>query len=106
MFYNKQPCDPKLVQCDYSGKTGIRLLQVGPLVIDIEPNTVNNFTGDLDDGIKCSLVKFADDTKLSGVVDILEGRTSLREDLDRLKEWANKSLMKLNKDRLWDNGQS
>ncbi|GAB0202179.1 mitochondrial enolase superfamily member 1 [Grus japonensis] len=50
---------------------------------------------DLDDGIKCTLMKFADGTKLSGEVDTSEGRATL----DRLEEWANKNLMKFNKDK-------
>ncbi|GAB0179987.1 mitochondrial enolase superfamily member 1 [Grus japonensis] len=54
---------------------------------------------DLDDGIKCTLMKFANDTKLSREVDTLEGRATLWEDLDRLEEWANKNLMKFNKDK-------
>ncbi|PKU46993.1 rna-directed dna polymerase from mobile element jockey-like [Limosa lapponica baueri] len=44
-------------------------------------------------------MKFADDAKLSGEVDTLEGRATLQEDLDRLEEWVNKNLMKLKKDR-------
>ncbi|PKU43587.1 reverse hypothetical protein [Limosa lapponica baueri] len=56
----------------------------------------NAIISDLDDGIKCTS---ADDTKLSGEVDTLEGRATLQEDLDRLEEWANKNLMKVKKDK-------
>jgi len=42
---------------------------------------------------------FADDAKLSGEVDTLEGKAILQEDLDRLEEWANKNLTKFNKDQ-------
>ncbi|KAK4823664.1 hypothetical protein QYF61_005016 [Mycteria americana] len=59
----------------------------------------NMFRSDLDDGIKRTLMKFANDTKLSGEVDTLEGRATLKEDLDRLEEWANKNLMKFNKSK-------
>ncbi|KAM9591203.1 uncharacterized protein ACIBXB_006092 [Morphnus guianensis] len=59
----------------------------------------NTFISDLDDGIKCILMKFADDTKLNGEVDTLEGRATLQEDLDRLEEWVNKNFMKFSKDK-------
>ncbi|GAB0190814.1 mitochondrial enolase superfamily member 1 [Grus japonensis] len=58
----------------------------------------NVFISDLDDGIKCTLMKFTDDTKLSGEADTSEGRATLQEDLDRLEERANKNLAKFNKD--------
>lgn len=55
------------------------------------------FISNLDDRIKCTPMKCADDTKLSGEADTLEERSTLKEDLDRLEEWANKNLMKFNK---------
>ncbi|PKU48653.1 rna-directed dna polymerase from mobile element jockey-like [Limosa lapponica baueri] len=58
---------------------------------------LSNFVGDMDSGIECSLGKFADDTKLCGVVDMLEGRDAIQKDLDRLERWACANLMKFSK---------
>ncbi|GAB0186917.1 mitochondrial enolase superfamily member 1 [Grus japonensis] len=61
------------------------------------PALFNIFVGDMDSRIKCTLSKFANNTKLCGVVDALEGRDAIQRDLDRLEMWAHVSLMKFNK---------
>jgi len=54
---------------------------------------------DMDKGIECTLCKFVDDTELGGVADTPEGCTTIQQDLDRLKSWAKRNLMKFSMDK-------
>ena len=48
-------------------------------------------------GAECTLSKFADNTKPSGVADTLEERDALQRELDRLERWVHANLVELSK---------
>ena len=56
----------------------------------------HTFLSNMNSGTECTLSKFADDTKLRGVVDTLGGRDAIQRDLDRLERWACVNRMKFN----------
>jgi len=61
------------------------------------PALFNIFVGNMDSGIDCTLIKFANNTKLCDVVNTLDGRDVIQRDLNRLEMWAHVNFMKFNK---------
>lgn len=67
--------------------SGIPRIDIGSLF--------NTIMSDLDGGIKCALMNFADGTKLSGEVNLQK---------ENCPGWADENLMKFSKDKcMWEN---
>jgi len=63
----------------------------------LRPALFNVFVTNMDSGIECTLSKSADDTRLCGAVNMLEGRDAIQKDFDRLERCTCVNLMKFNK---------
>ncbi|RMC15229.1 hypothetical protein DUI87_07414 [Hirundo rustica rustica] len=62
------------------------------------PALLSLFTNHLEEGIECTLSRFADEMKW-GVADTPEGCADIQQDLDTLEDWAEGNLVRFNQGR-------
>lgn len=60
------------------------------------PAAFQLYVNDIDDGLTCKVLKFADDTKIAYKAITARERGTLQSDLDRLTSWASNWKMKFN----------
>lgn len=63
------------------------------------PVLFNIFINDLDNRVDGLLIKFADDTKLGGLANTQDERTTLQSNLDWLEDWAERNKMSFNREK-------
>ncbi|RMC05517.1 hypothetical protein DUI87_18711 [Hirundo rustica rustica] len=76
---------------------GGQSLAVSPRELCMGPVLFKIFIDDLDEGIKSTISKFADDTKMIVNINLLESRRALQSYLNRLDRWAESNNIKFNK---------
>ena len=68
-----------------------------PQVLVLGLVLINTFISDMGSWLECTHSRFADDTKLCGVVNMLEGRDAIQRAQGRPERWACTNLMEFNK---------
>lgn len=63
------------------------------------PVLYNIFTDDLENGVECILLKFADDADLGRVAEKPEGHMAIHRHLNRMEAWADRNIMKFHKEK-------
>ncbi|TRZ16358.1 hypothetical protein HGM15179_010746 [Zosterops borbonicus] len=72
-----------------------RAVQEKELVLGLA--LLNIFVSDMDSAIECIIRRLANDSKLHGPVNRLEGKDAIQRDLDKLVRWDCEKLFKFNK---------